>query len=211
MTPLFESPLRRTLRLLAPIAAAVVLVALFAPTIYANRCRITPCQPASWDEIYQIIETQTGKTHRVGAIWVRPSPSSTFTSTGPEELQLQVDLVASQPDPREAGAYAFQVFEFDDRQRSIRWSNLRGRVETALSPELQHRLSRVRIGPRDVYRMTMEQARKESGEMFMPHLSSLSLSIDERTREMFGVESVWLTYYPNQSSFVVYVVDAQTG
>jgi hypothetical protein len=184
-----------------------------AVSVYHGRCQLMLCQPATWTEVLQLVQThaaQAGPNYQVGMIRANPAFRSDLTADGPSHITIRIDLISSQPELPERWMYTQQTIEFEDRQQ---WVRRTGRYGTSEQPSLesQQRLNRIRISPRDVYRITWQAAQRELSTSISLTYSSMNLYTDGLPQERFGVESAWVISYHDDKEHLTYWIDAQTG
>lgn len=186
---------------------------------YRGRCELITCQPATWAEIFDLAQTQAAKagpTYYIGRIRAEPTFRSKFATDGPYDLTIRIEFTSTQSNMAYDGmrvrpVYSEQTIEFADRDQWVTWQRRSGWTSEEPSVEEQQRLRRVRIGPRDVYRLTWQAAQHELSPSIDLSSASMSLYTDELPQERFGVESAWVISYFDSTDFLIYWIDAQTG
>ncbi|MBV9789470.1 MAG: hypothetical protein JOZ51_14895, partial [Chloroflexi bacterium] len=144
------------------ILVAFILVGMLLYLGYRQRCTLLACAPLTWPELQALARTyaeQAGPGYRFERMYVEPAYRTTMSAGEPDTLRVRMKFVAperSESRPDES-LYSVSTVEFEDPHQMVQW---RGRGEWTSNrpaPEWQQRFDRVRIGPRDVYRLTWER------------------------------------------------------
>jgi hypothetical protein len=69
----------------------------------------------------------------------------------------------------------------------------------------------VTVSPHDVYTLTWKDAHRELVPPPDPLSGSMGLYADPQIKLLDGVEAVWVINYYNDSQYLTYRIDAQTG
>jgi hypothetical protein len=203
--------------LIAVLAVPLLIILVFCvKAAYENRCHFINCAPASWNEIRDIALAQAGDNFRIQYISAHPAAWNNFTETGPGFLDLTVTYVSLKPDDSNtnSGKYSQKYVEFDDRSLLVKirtgnsWSN---GYPSNISKESQERLSKVTIHPRDAFRTTWKLAETALSHPPNNELTSALLVFDDKIKERFGCESIWVVNYIYNDASMTFRVDAQTG
>lgn len=154
---------------------------------------------------------KAGANYRIGRILAAPTYQTTLLTDGPETLTLRVKLVSSQRDMLQDGLYREQTVAFADRDQWVAWEHQRAWTSELPPVEAQQRLSRVRIAPRDVYRMTWQAVQRELSASIRLSSASMTLYTNALPQARFGIESAWVVSYDDDTGSLTYWIDAQTG
>ncbi len=191
----------------------VTLVAGISGTLYAERCQLLPCPAATWQDLVVLADgeaTHAGAGYAVGRLQAEPTFRTSYTADGPVEITMWVDIVATTPTAADPGMYDWHRIELTDRDlRRRRISS--GTTSESPTPAAVQRLQRVRIGPRDVYRITWAAAQRTLAPATPVSAAPMSLYTDTLPTERFGIESAWVISYAAARRVLTYWVDAQTG
>ncbi len=197
-------------RILRRILLALIVVGLLVHS-YRYRCLLLTCQPATWPEIQQLAQqyaAHAGPGYRMGLITTDAGP---LTPDGPATLRIRIQFIGTEHEPDQPDRYPVRTIEFDDRERHIRWIRWTLATGTRLTPESQDHHARVRIGPREAYRIALTAARVDVPSATTLDPGSATLFVKNDPHGWTHPDSFWSVSYLDDHTSRSYSIDAQSG
>jgi hypothetical protein len=206
---------RLALVLLACLVFPIVAISLFArsQTPIVSWCQFFYCAPASWETTQDIIFAQVDPGFQIASVEATPSGGETLTGTEPNLVNLHITYTSLMADPIDTTKYTVKYLTFDDRSLKTNLS----------SPEISQgwswvkppsslvveRVRRVKISPREAYRVTWELAKAQ----LLKEARLAELLFDDVIPKSLNCESVWAVHYVDAAyqKERIFYVDAQTG
>lgn len=197
------------------ILAALILVGVLLYQGYRQRCDLLTCTPLTWPELQAMARTyaeKAGPGYRFERMYVEPAHGTAGSVGEPDTLRVRMKFVAPEPSENgpDEGMHSVSTVEFEDPYQTVQWKGRGEWTSNRPSPEWQQRFDRVRIGPRDVYRLTWERAQQDLSSTIWPY-ADMKLYLDDWLQAQGGPESQWVIDYYDDDGSITYNIDAQTG
>jgi hypothetical protein len=202
------------------LVVSVLLTFLGGILLLNNWCSVFSCSYLSWEEISDRVAENLDENTRVSSLAAFPVEGAVIDDAVPSELNIVVSYTLLPASGDGLQKYRVNTEEFSDARVPPRFDlfdllapHSQEWGDELPSEESQDIFLRVKIRPRDVYRMAWGSASERFGADLENRIIAAVLLFDGTVSADYGCESVWeLRILDDRYEFAyVYVVDAVTG